>query len=254
MGVGRIYPPRLKVSAQFHGNKGKLILHKPLEQKKVIFNLDDYNREVVQHQVQNGRAFEVGVMTGPFHFLNAMHVVMAAQTLAEGCSEMVIFLPKKRVKVLAPLLLNFSFSFAVSNLRVDMPEVEAIALLKNMNAQTLINYNWITSSAGKSGQRIYDLLKAGRSLDEAIDEVISPDVWKYLYHYFPDEAESDVVKALQDQRDDGRVQLVKLPEEFLPFRNPHYTIIEEGRVVRHFITSNRKADIYFPIPYSKEVH
>ncbi|MFC1568542.1 hypothetical protein ACFL37_02450 [Candidatus Margulisiibacteriota bacterium] len=254
MRAGRVYPPRIRVNAEFHGKKAKLVLHKPLEQERVIFNLDDYNRDVVRYQAQDNRAFEVGVMTGPFHFLHAMHVVMAAQTLAEGRSETIIFLPKQRVNILQPLLLNFSFSFAVSNLRADMPEVEAVALLKNMNDQTLINFNWISSSAGKSGQRIYRALRDGHDLDEAIDRAISPHLWKYTYYYFADEAQSDVVKILSAQEETCRLQLVRLPDEFLPFRNPHYTIMEDGRTVRNFMTSNWKTDIYFPIPYSQEVH
>jgi hypothetical protein len=59
---------------------------------------------------------------------------------------------------------------------------------------------------------------------------------------------------LREQGNDSRLQLVQLPDEFRPFRDPNYHIMVDGRRIRNFITSNHRTEIYFPILYNRTLH
>jgi Cytidylyltransferase-like len=201
-----------------------------------------------QHQAK--KDLKIGLMAGYFDPLHPMHLVLAAESIINGINDKVIFLPldisqrkpnatpfQQRYGSLERILASFSPWFMPSELKRNRTNPDAVAAIRDTYPQE-IQFNWIASSAGKSGLEIFKLFQQGCSVQDAIEKVISPYISRYLYFY----AQSDeIVGALSRS---PRTELICIPDKYRSIKFIHSTLIREGQLNWAFRRNNDEVDIF----------
>lgn len=262
----RTLPTRLKVVFEAQGQRGSLRVEIPRNLKPIPLNLETRDETVVKQQLAMGRELQVGLFTGYFDPIHPIHIGLAALAMAEENLDGVVFLPNERsarrpeatllserLGLIQALTKFFYPLFYTSVLKVNRNNREMVELFTSLNADN-IRYNWITSTAsgGASGEQIYQKMMAGQSLDRAVGEAISPHLSHYLFFYYPDERDNEVVVALSGSA--GKVKVIELPESILPFRALHASLQRGRQPAFYYTLGSWGAGITFEFPSDPTVN
>lgn len=250
---------RLAMRAEYYARYCRVRVDIPRDLKRPLLNVSCHDPAVIDRQIKAGQKIEVALFTGYFDPIHPMHVVLAAQAMIEGHGAGVVFLPneasarkpaatplKDRLQQLEPCIDLFDPLFMLSPLKGRGTNPETVQKLRAMNSEQ-VSFNWIASSSGKSGRRIVQMLEAGRSLDQAIDEVISPFVSKYLFFYYEGEKRSDPIASRLLQLPEGRARWLMVPEQFSLLIRLHSTLFRMGDINCRFGQTRRGVAITFDV-------
>jgi len=254
-------PPvnRLAMRAEYYARYCRIRVDVPRGRDRLPLNFRRNDPNVIKRQEEQGRGVEVALFTGYFDPIHPMHVVLAAQAMIEGYGDGVVFLPneasarkpkatplKDRMPRLQPFIDLFDPLFMLSPLKDRHSNPVMVQKLRAMNAPQVV-FNWIASSSGKSGRRIVQMLEAGRSLDQAIDEVVSPYVQKYLFFYYENEKCSNPIARRLMELPRGRVCCLKVPEQYSLLMRLHSTLFRVGDMSCRFGPTRRGVAITFDV-------
>jgi len=178
----------------------------------------------------------LALKTGKFNPVHPMHILLALETIKNGWADQVVLLPKnsgpgkpflppfeERLDALQKVASLFSPWLLVSRGKERGSNKEAVGWVKReFNSQGLV---WIASDSGKSSRRILEKLRAGFSLEEALAEVTSPSIAKYLYFYYE---EDEFVTRLKEANN-PHFQLVLMPLQYHPLRFLHSSLVRAGK-------------------------
>jgi|GEM_PF-2218342 len=250
---------RLSMRVEYYARHCRIHMNVPRGMDRTPLNFRHDNPKVIDRQKAAGQDIEIALFTGYFDPIHPMHVVLAAQAMIKGCGDGVVFLPneasarkpnatplKERMQQLSPFIDLFEPLFMLSPLKGERSNPEMVQELRTMNSEQ-VNFNWIASSSGKSGRRILQMIEAGKSLDHAIDEVISPFISKYLFFYYEGEKRSNPVARRLLQLPEGRARWLMVPEQFSLLIRLHSTLFRLGDMNCRFGQTRRGVAITFDV-------
>jgi hypothetical protein len=193
--------------------------------------------------------YRIGLMAGYFDPLHPVHLILAAESIIKGLNDKVIFLPLdisqrkpnatpflQRYESLEKTLSSFSPWFQLSDQKRNRTNPDAVAALRG-DYQPEIHLNWIASSAGKSGLEIFNLLNKGYDIKNALAEVISPHISRYIYFY---SQRTEIVEAFQSC---PQVKLIGIPDKYKSLLFIHSTLLREGLLNWTFSRNDRQINI-----------
>jgi hypothetical protein len=212
-----------------------------------------------QFGYRGGERVPVAILNRSFDPLRPLDIVMAAQAMVEGEAEAVVFAPRipnggydleqhGQVKILAEKV--FFPLFSVTDLVKSQSANKVFHELKMTNSD-VIDFNWLAPASKAQDQFIIEALKRGMSLDEAVNQVISPDLSKFIYFYFEGE-ENEIVAAISQRSEKGR--LIKLSDDLYPLCNANAALIKDGRSMYTIFSSSQGPGVSFELPVSGELH
>lgn len=185
---------------------------------------------------------KIGLMAGYFDPIHPMHLMLAAESIIRGVNDKVIFLPVdastrkpnaspfgQRYSSLENILGSFTPWFQISDQKRNRKNPDAVAAIRagypaDLFYPSKIKFNWIASSAGKSGLEIFKLINSGHTIQEALSSVISPYISKYIFfHSQPNE----IVDAFREY---PQIRTIVIPDKYRPIEFIHSTLIRRGQL------------------------
>jgi hypothetical protein len=232
----------MNISASYSGCKGRITARFDRNVRLIPVNASGRDPGVIKAQLSTEKKLYVGLKIGFFDPIHPMHIALVTETISRGFNDRVLILPNgdsirkpqatrfdRRLADIERTVSLFSPFLAVSALKSWRRNCELVELIKSYNADNII-FNWISSDTGTSSGRILEKLKAGYPLDKAVDETVSPHVFRYLYGYYEENAFVDTIQKIGGER----VVLIKFPLQYMPLRNLHSSQIRERKVACFF--------------------